>query len=216
MPSRQVSTKEIGGRRRLLDAAIRLGARARSTTALGLRELAREAGLNPNTFYRHFDSLDDLGLAVIAEVAGPLRASLRESRRGAAVRTRGGPAARARAVNHESVDHFFQVVERHPQSFMVAVRELHGASPVLRRALQKQLAGFAADMAADIRALELLPGLDEAAVAELSDVVIQQLFFCSLDYLEHPTRRGEIRARAERLIEVVFLGAMARQGGVRG
>lgn len=212
MPSRHLSTKELGGRRRLLDAAIRLGARARSTTALGLRELAREAGLNPNTFYRHFASLDDLGLAVIAEVAEPLRASLQASRRRAAARARGGPVARARAVNHESVDHFFEVVEQHPQAFMVAVRELHGASPVLRRALQKQLAGFAADMAADIQALELLPGLDEAAVAELSDVVIQQLFFSSLDYLEHPARRAGIRARAERLIEVIFLGAMARQG----
>ncbi|HEU5058779.1 MAG TPA: hypothetical protein VFU21_19735, partial [Kofleriaceae bacterium] len=115
-------------------------------------------------------------------------------------------------VNHESVGHFFEVVERHPQAFLIAVRELHGASPVLRRALQKQLAQFADDMAADIRALELLPGLDEAAVAELSAFVIQQLFFCSLDYLEHPARRAEIRGRAERLIEVVFLGAMARDG----
>lgn len=207
-----MSTRPVGGRRRLLDAAIRLGARARGTTALGLRELAREAGLNPNTFYRHFASLDDLGLAVIAEVAEPLRASLRDSRRRAAARARGGAVARARAVNHESVGHFFAVVEQHPQAFMIAVRELHGASPVLRRALQGQLEQFTADMAEDIRALELLPEVDEAAVAELSAFVIQQLFFWSLDYLEHPGRRAEIRARAERLIEVVFLGAMARQG----
>lgn len=213
MTSRRLSTSPAGGRRRLLDAAIRLGARARGTTALGLRELAREAGLNPNTFYRHFASLDELGLAVIAEVAEPLRASLQGSRRRAAARARGGPLARARAVNQESVAHFFEVVERHPQAFMVAVRELHGASPVLRRALQKHLDHVTADMAEDIRALDLLPGLDQPAVAELSAFVIQQLFFWSLDYLEHPTRRPEIRARAERLIEVVFLGAMARQGG---
>jgi AcrR family transcriptional regulator len=211
MRSRQLSTAPIGGRRRLLDAAIRLGARARGTTALGLRELAREAGLNPNTFYRHFESLDDLGLAVIAEVAEPLRASLRDSRRRAAARATGGPVARARAVNQESVAHFFAVVEQHPQAFMVAVRELHGASPVLRRALQRHLEQFTADMAEDIHALALLPAVDEAAVAELSSFVIQQLFFWSLDYLEHPTRRAELRGRAERLIEVVFLGATARQ-----
>lgn len=210
MVSRRLSTGKTGGRRRLLDAALRLGARTRSTTGLGLRELAREAGLNPNTFYRHFGSLDDLGLAVIDEVARPLRASLREVRRQAAAQGHG--FARTLEVNHRSVDHFFDYVETHPQAFLIAVRELHGASPVLRRALKQVLAGFTDDMVADIGALELLPGVPGPVIAELSSFVIQQLFFWSLDYLEHPGERRAIRARAERLIRVVFLGATVEHG----
>jgi len=210
MVSRRLSTGKNGGRRRLLDAALRLGARTRSATALGLRELAREAGLNPNTFYRHFDSLDDLGLAVVDEVAAPLRASLREVRRQAAGQGRG--FARTVEVNHRSVGHFFDHVEAHPQAFLLAVRELHGASPVLRRALERQLAAFTDDMAADIRDLDLLPGVPGPVVAELSSFVIQQLFFWSLDHVEHPDERRAIRARAERLIRVVFLGATVDGG----
>ena len=48
------------GKRKLIEAALRLTAGGRSFASLGLRELAREAELNPNTFYRHFDTLDRL------------------------------------------------------------------------------------------------------------------------------------------------------------
>ena len=48
-----------GGKLKLIQAALRLITETRSLTSLGLRELAREAGLNPNTFYRHFKSLDE-------------------------------------------------------------------------------------------------------------------------------------------------------------
>ena len=49
-----------GGRERLIQAALRLASRTRSLTHLGIRELAREADLNPNTFYRHFGTIEDL------------------------------------------------------------------------------------------------------------------------------------------------------------
>ena len=51
-----------GGKLKLVQAALRLITQSRSLTSLGLRELAREAGLNPNTFYRHFRNLDEFGL----------------------------------------------------------------------------------------------------------------------------------------------------------
>ena len=47
-----------GGKLKLIQAALRLITQSRSLTSLGLRELAREAGLNPNTFYRHFKNPD--------------------------------------------------------------------------------------------------------------------------------------------------------------
>ncbi|MDF5872783.1 TetR family transcriptional regulator [Pseudomonas aeruginosa] len=57
------------GKRALLEAALRLGSSSRSLGAIGLRELAREAGLNPNTFYRHFRDIDDLGLTMIRDIS---------------------------------------------------------------------------------------------------------------------------------------------------
>jgi len=51
-------TSEAPGKRLLMEAALRLTSTSRSLSSLGLRELAREAGLNPNTFYRHFRDVD--------------------------------------------------------------------------------------------------------------------------------------------------------------
>ena len=64
----------------LMQAALALMGEGRSFTSLGIREIAREAGMVPNGFYRHFRSTDDLGLALVEEVGITLRRLLREVR----------------------------------------------------------------------------------------------------------------------------------------
>ena len=49
-------------RNTLLQAALALMGEGRSFTSLGIREIAREAGIVPNAFYRHFRNTDELGL----------------------------------------------------------------------------------------------------------------------------------------------------------
>lgn len=207
------------GKRLLMEAALRLSSTSRSLSSIGLRELAREAGLNPNTFYRHFQDIDDLGLAVIADISEQLRAPLRALRREAAERAVSGKKlnwpklfgidlGRGRRVTHETVELFFDFVDANPAAFLIGVRELHGASPVLRAALAEVMEGFAADMAQDIADFKLLPAnLGEAEVLQLSHMVSRTLFQQSLDYLGQPERRGQIRALAEEQILMQFAGA---------
>lgn len=70
-----------GGKLKLIEAALRLITQSRSLSSLGLRELAREAGLNPNTFYRHFRNLDEFGLQVLGYIAEDMKSGVRELRR---------------------------------------------------------------------------------------------------------------------------------------
>lgn len=219
----QVSVQErvtpAPGKRLLMEAALRLSSASRSLSSIGLRELAREAGLNPNTFYRHFQNIDDLGLAVIADISEQLRRPLQALRREAAQRAVsagklnwpklfGIDLGRGRQVTHETVQLFFDFVDANPAAFLIGVRELHGASPVLRAALAEVMEGFALDMAQDIADFKLLPAnLGEAQVLQLSRMVSRSLFQQSLDYLGQPDRRGEIRALAEEQIMLQFAGA---------
>ena len=53
-----------------------------SFDALSLRSVARAAGVVPTAFYRHFESMDELGLALVEESFRTLRAMLREAREG--------------------------------------------------------------------------------------------------------------------------------------
>ncbi|RJG09729.1 TetR family transcriptional regulator [Pseudomonas cavernicola] len=215
---------EAQGKRLLMDAALRLAAESRSLSNLGLRELAREAGLNPNTFYRHFKTVDDLGLAMIGEMAAQIRQPLRDLRRQAAQRAAdsvreaaanalplGIDLGRGRRVCCETVELFFAFVAENPQAFIIGMRELHGASPVLREALRRVMDDFADDMADDISELQLLPSLDKPAIRQVSSLISRQLFQQSLDYIEQPEMRAAICAQAQAQILMMFAGATLLQ-----
>ena len=82
-------------RRAILDAALRL-CEDSSLVALSLRQVAKEVGIVPTAFYRHFDSIESLGLALVDESFVSLRAMLRDIRRGDPVATRTSSTARSR------------------------------------------------------------------------------------------------------------------------
>ncbi len=50
----------------------------RSFASLSLREVAREAGIAPTSFYRHFRDVDELGLTMVDESGLMLRQLMRQ------------------------------------------------------------------------------------------------------------------------------------------
>jgi AcrR family transcriptional regulator len=193
------------GKHLLIRAALKLAMKTRSVQALGVREIGREAGLNPNTFYRHFSSLDDLGLSILNEVIGNIRQPLRDMRREAASSIAGQvPNARlpseywvlslqkTKLVARETIRRYFEFVLKNPEAFTIGVSELNGASSTMRQAIQGLIADFASDLADDIRILQLLPMVSDAGVRELSTIIIRQIFMLSTDYIDTPEKRGEM------------------------
>jgi AcrR family transcriptional regulator len=193
----------VGGRQRLMAAALRIGASKRSLQMLGLRELAREAGLNPNTFYRHFSSLEQLSQTIIDELGRDIRTNLRGIRR-----TVQSPLAEA---TPRTIEYVFDYALRNPDAFIVAVRELHGAMPALREALQRMIRDVAEEMVEDVQFLNIAPGLQVDTLREISQVVVQQVFHQTLDYIEQPSRRSQIMRQTVRFIDMLFAGALLMQ-----
>lgn len=211
------SLDQASGRQRLMAAALHLAASTRSLASLGLREVARHAGLNPNTFYRHFKDFDELGLAVIEQLIGTLRQGLRERRLrpandGLRLSDFQQPAeviVRVQSIVSESVALVLDFVTEHQEAYIVGIRELHGTSPILRKALRDVLQDLGTDMAEDIHRGLQLPWLDAQEVEEIAQMVVRQMTFFSLDYLEQPERRADICREAEKFILWLFWGAIA-------
>src|SRR6478672_10874089 len=67
-------------RRAILDATLSL-CEDSSLVAVSLRQVAKEVGIVPTAFYRHFASIEDLGLALVEESFVSLRELLRDVRR---------------------------------------------------------------------------------------------------------------------------------------
>ncbi|WP_043350655.1 TetR family transcriptional regulator [Cupriavidus basilensis] len=194
-----------GGKRKLIDAALRLAAARRSFAGLGLRELAREAGLNPNTFYRHFRDMEDLALTAVAEVGNELRPMLRAVRWAVAQDNPGEVATRA-------CDAFFAYADAHPDAFFVGVCGSTGPQPALREAVRQVLADIAGEMAEDIERLELSPGLSRPIIDDLCGYVVSYLFHLSTDYLEDSAKGRRLRIQqSKQLISWLLRGAAEQQ-----
>ncbi|MDO9453606.1 MAG: TetR family transcriptional regulator [Stagnimonas sp.] len=191
---------EAGGRERLIAAALKLAAEKRSLLALGVRELGRMAGLNPNTFYRHFKSLDELSVAIIDEFAQDLAPALR------AIRLSGVPVE---LVSARTVEYVFDYARQHPEAFIVGVRELHGSSGRLQQAIRARIKLVAAEMSEDILATNGVPGITADMLDELAEPIVEQVFHRTLDYLEEPRRRAELVRRTAHFIDALMTGAVA-------
>ena len=129
-------------RANLLQAALTLMGEGRNFTSLGLREIAREASVTPNAFYRHFRNTDELGLVLVEEVGITLRRLLREARKMDVAPGRCAAALSKRLPELREADR--------PQ-FMFIASERSGGSRILRLAIRNDIAHFTNEMAQDFR-----------------------------------------------------------------
>lgn len=191
----------LNGRQRLIDAALRLAARdGVSLASVGLRELAREAGLNHNTFYRHFDDFGELCDAAAHQISQHIMAGMKEVRRNA---VRHADATRGAA------EYFLDFVREHPQPIQVGLRELHSAGSPMRGALRQVLAEIADESVEQIVSMNLAPGLSRETLRQATAAITYNMFYRALDYLEQPRKRAAIVAELETFIRMQFLGAAA-------
>ncbi len=63
--TRSVGRKATITKEELFQAALNLIGPQKSIASLSLREVAREAGIAPNSFYRHFKDIDELAISLI-------------------------------------------------------------------------------------------------------------------------------------------------------
>jgi AcrR family transcriptional regulator len=127
-------------REALLDATLRL-LEDRAFASLSLREVAREAGIVPAGFYRHFQDMDELSLVLVEESFRRLRQMLRIAREDR--RDHGG-------VIHTSVAILVRHVHQNPLHFRFIARERSSGMPALRRAIRSEIRLFSSELATDL------------------------------------------------------------------
>lgn len=137
-------------RRALLDAALLL-CEDSSLVALSLRQVAKEVGIVPTAFYRHFDSLDDLGLALVDESFVSLRAMLR------AIRRSDGTVPTFTEIVDRSVLTLEEHVHRHRGHFRFIARERAAGPPQVKARIRHEIELCERELATDIARL---PGTD--------------------------------------------------------
>ena len=123
-------------RQALMDAARNLMDSGRGFGSLSLREVSRTAGIVPTGFYRHFQDMDELGLALVAEVDATFRSTLREVRRS---------QFEMGSIIEASTRIFLDAVSDNRSQFLFLAREQYGGSQPVRQAIDR-LAKLAHDL----------------------------------------------------------------------
>lgn len=203
-PEAPISRAEQKQRTRsaLMEAALRLMSGGRSYTSLGLREITREAGVVPTSFYRHFQDLDELGLALVEETGLTLRRLLREARKA------GVPPIRI--IDH-SVRIYRQFVRDHRLHVLFMASERWGGSPLIRRSIRYETQHFATEMAQDLRELSLLPDLSMGTLQMVCGLVVNTMLNAASDFIDLPANAPQVEEELTenfvRQLRVIFLGA---------
>ena len=198
----QRSARKDQTRATLLQAALNLMGMGRSFTSLALREIAREAGVAPNAFYRHFRNTDELGLALVEEVGVTLRRLLREERQ-----VQVSPKERLR----RSVAVYQDYVAQHRLLFMFISSERSGGSRILRLAIRNEVTHFTHEMAQDFRALGLYPSISTASLQMICSLIVVTMLAAAVDILdlppEQPLLEAELLENFVGRLHLVLLGA---------
>jgi AcrR family transcriptional regulator len=190
------SDKKERTRRAILDAALSL-TKNTGLAGLSLRQVAKEVGIVPTAFYRHFDSIDQLGLALVEESFSSLRAMIRDVRQGS-------PSL------SQIVDSSVSVLAEHVRSdrdhFGFIAREKSGGSAVVRDAVRREFAFF--ERATDLARLPMDHwSSDDLRI--LSNLIVGSMITTSEEMLlAEPRELADITHRARTQLLMVIVGAL--------
>jgi len=189
-------------RRALLRATLRLAA-SYGFASLSLREVAREAEIAPTSFYRHFEDMEQLGVALVDERVEPLVLTVIEGCREKAKRPWDVPEVLAHGL--------LLAIERDADLVRFVVAERVGSLDFLRHALQprvQMLMNGLRDLmfSLDSKQRELPPAVSEALVL--------LTFEAAHKAMNHPDRsRDQIRDELQAQLALLQAGHDAlRQG----
>ena len=185
----------------LLAAALRLIGPHRSVSSLSLREVAREAGIAPNSFYRQFRDMDELAVALI-DVAGR---SLRKI----------VGAARHRAETHRgivrgSVETFMEQVRADDKLLHVLLREGTVGSDAFKQAVDRELTFFEDELRTDLVRLAAAEGAVVHEPALVSKAITRLVFAMGAMAMDLPPERDrELIDQLSTMVTMIISGSRA-------
>ncbi|GAM57060.1 unsaturated fatty acid biosythesis repressor fabR, tetR family [Vibrio ishigakensis] len=184
-------------RRAIIDAAFNQLSCGRSLSSMSLREVAREAGIAPTSFYRHFADMNQLGLVMVDEAGLLLRQLMRQARE------RIQPD---RSVIQTSIETLLEFIENNPDIFRLLLRERSGTSEEFRSAVAREIQFFITELS-DYLTTQDLPRKLATLQAE---AVVTLVFSSGAELLDlEPELRQERGRRLITQVRMLSLGAHA-------
>lgn len=184
----------------LMDAALKLAQR-QGFGQISLRQVAKEAGVVPAAFYRHFESMDELGLALVERSFGTLRSMIRDAQRDPNVFDN---------IIDASADVLVEAVKQNKAHFAFAARERHGGSEAVRTAIRHELELFVSELAVVLARLPNIENWSTADVHMVARLFVRNMVANAEEIAEMPDGRpdleSQIKEGARRQMRLIVIG----------
>ena len=186
----------------LIAAALKLLGPHRSVSTLSLREVAREAGIAPNSFYRQFRDIDELAVALIELAGRSLRRIIGEARQ---------RATGERSIVRGSIEVFVEQVRADDKLLHLLLREGTAGSDAFKLAVDRQLQFFEDELCTDLVRLSEANGSPLYAPALVAKAITRLVFAMGTVVMDSPREKDPqmINDLAE-MVRMIIVGSRAQ------
>lgn len=192
-PSRSQQKEKT--RRAIIDAAVSQLSDDTSFASLSLREVARKAGIAPNSFYRHFKDMEELGLTLVDESGLALRQLMRKARQ---------RIKKNSSVIVTSVKTFMEFTETNANILRILFHERSGTTRALRDAASREIQYFTVELADYIKGV----GYEKKIAYCQAEAMVAIIFSIGSESLvAKPSQRKELELRAIEQLRLIATGA---------
>lgn len=185
-------------RRLILDAALEL-TDGSSLVAISLRQVAKEVGIVPTAFYRHFDSVESLGLALVDESFESLRGLLRE------VWVRSPEFL-------DYIDGSLPVladhVRAHRAHYAFISRERVAGPPRVREAIRHEIELITRELATDVARVPASKAYSTEHLNLLADLIVSFVVTTADRLIEDPGAEARIMSETRTQLRMLMVGAL--------
>lgn len=188
----------------LMEAAVRLVDSTRSVSSLSLREIAREAGIAPNSFYRHFRDVDELAVALIDRAGRVLRGTIREARK-RLESDRGGVRS--------SVEVFMEALDDDQKYLKILLREISIGSDAFRNAVDRELNYFEEELNDELLRIVEATGRKIHESRVVAKAITRLVFTLGASAADMDIeQRNKLTEETVTMVRMIIIGANAMAG----
>ena len=187
-------------RQAILAAALELS-QTQGFAQISLRQVSRHAGIVPTAFYRHFESMDQLGLALVEQSFSALRRMIRDAQRDPEVFDN---------IIDAAADVLVEAVKQSKAHFAFVARERVGGSEEVRRAIRHELDLFVSELAVVLARLPNIENWSSDDVQMVSRLFVRNMVSNAEEVVEMPDGRPDleeqIKEGARRQMRLIVIG----------
>ena len=199
IPLRTVGRKATITKDELFQAALNLIGPQKSIASLSLREVAREAGIAPNSFYRHFKDIDELAIELIERSGVVLRQILHKARL---------KVSKQSSIIRTSVEVFIEQLDADEGNLSLLLREGYTGSNSYKQAVEHQLNFFQQELQEDLIRLEKSNNNKLMHPDIVSKAITQLVFNMGAKVIDMPNeQRKEVAEQTMIMIRMLLVGS---------